>query len=55
MHGNVMTDEVIEKLAASRIPLVPTLLLLANIADFGNLRVPARTPRRLQADAGNDR
>lgn len=36
MHGNIMTDEVIEKLAASRIPLVPTLLLLANIADFGN-------------------
>ena len=35
MHGNIMTDEVIEKLAASRIPLVPTLLLLANIADFG--------------------
>jgi imidazolonepropionase-like amidohydrolase len=35
MHGNVMTDEVIEKLAASRITLVPTLLLLANLADFG--------------------
>jgi imidazolonepropionase-like amidohydrolase len=35
MHGNAMTDEVIEKLAASRITLVPTLLLLANIADFG--------------------
>jgi len=35
MHGNVMTDDVIEKLAASRITLVPTLLLLANIADFG--------------------
>lgn len=35
MHGNVMTDKVIEKLAASRITLVPTLLLLANLADFG--------------------
>jgi len=37
MHGNVMTDEVIERLAASRIPLVPTLLLLGNLADFGDL------------------
>jgi imidazolonepropionase-like amidohydrolase len=37
MHGNVMTDEVIEKLAASKTPLVPTLLLLANLADFGHL------------------
>ena len=35
MHGNVMTDDVIQKLAASRVTLVPTLLLLANIADFG--------------------
>ena len=37
MHGNLMTDEVIEKLAASKIPLVPTLLLLANLADWGDL------------------
>lgn len=37
MHGNVMTDEVIELLAKSRIPLVPTLLLLANLADWGDL------------------
>jgi imidazolonepropionase-like amidohydrolase len=37
MHGNVMTDDVIEQLAASRIPLVPTLLLLANAADYGYL------------------
>jgi imidazolonepropionase-like amidohydrolase len=37
MHGNIMTDEVIEKLADSRTPLVPTLLLLANIADYGRL------------------
>ena len=36
MHGNVMTDEVIEKLAASKIPLVPTLLLLSNLADWGD-------------------
>ena len=35
MHGNIMTDEVIENLAESKIPLVPTLLLLANVADFG--------------------
>jgi len=37
MHGNVMTDDVIEKLAASKIPLVPTLLLLGNFADYGDL------------------
>ena len=35
MHGNVMDDETIQALADSRIPLVPTLLLLANIVDFG--------------------
>jgi len=32
-----MTDETIAELAESRIPLVPTLLLLANIADYGHL------------------
>lgn len=37
MHGNLMTDETIGRLAESRIPLVPTLLLLANIADWGQL------------------
>ncbi len=37
MHGNMMTDEAIECLASKRIPLVPTLLLLANLADFGHL------------------
>jgi imidazolonepropionase-like amidohydrolase len=37
MHGNAMTDDVIEELAASQIPLVPTLLLLANLADYGEL------------------
>jgi imidazolonepropionase-like amidohydrolase len=37
MHANVMTDDVIEKLAASKILLVPTLLLLANFADYGEL------------------
>lgn len=43
MHGNLMTDEVIDQLAQSRIPLVPTLLLLANQADYGHLvGVPAR-------------
>lgn len=47
MHGNVMTDEVIEKLAASQIPLVPTLLLLANMADFATI---AKVPTH-QADA----
>lgn len=43
MHGNLMSDEVIERLADSGIPLVPTLLLLANWADFGALvGVPTR-------------
>jgi imidazolonepropionase-like amidohydrolase len=37
MHGNVMTDEVIEKLAESQTPLAPTLLLLANLADWPEL------------------
>jgi len=36
MHGNKMTDATIGKLAESRIPLVPTLLLLANVADWGD-------------------
>jgi imidazolonepropionase-like amidohydrolase len=37
MHGNVMTDEVIAKLAETQTPLVPTLLLLANLADWPEL------------------
>jgi imidazolonepropionase-like amidohydrolase len=37
MHGNVMTEQTIEELAASRIPLVPTLLLLANLSDYAEL------------------
>jgi imidazolonepropionase-like amidohydrolase len=37
MHGNVMTDDVIADLASSGTLLVPTLLLLANLADFGHL------------------
>jgi imidazolonepropionase-like amidohydrolase len=37
MHGNVMTDDVIEKLAERQIPLAPTLLLLANLADWPEL------------------
>jgi imidazolonepropionase-like amidohydrolase len=36
MHGNMMTDEVIADLAARGTPLVPTLLLLANIVDWGD-------------------
>lgn len=37
MHGNVMNDETIAHLAESGTPLVPTLLLLANVADWGHL------------------
>ncbi|MHA6794308.1 amidohydrolase family protein [Pseudonocardia bannensis] len=45
MHGNVMDDATIERLAESGTPLVPTLLLLANVADFGD-RVGAPAPLR---------
>jgi imidazolonepropionase-like amidohydrolase len=42
MHGNFMSDEGIERLAESRIPLCPTLLLHANWSEYGNLvGVPA--------------
>ena len=37
MHGNLMTDEVIEQLAESKIPLCPTLLLHANWSQYGSL------------------
>jgi imidazolonepropionase-like amidohydrolase len=43
MHGNLMTDETVGRLAESRIPLVPTLLMLANQAEYGDLvGVPVR-------------
>lgn len=37
MHGNVMTDDSVAALVDAGTPLVPTLLLLANVADFGEL------------------
>jgi imidazolonepropionase-like amidohydrolase len=37
MHGNIMNDETIDKLAGSGTPLVPTLLLLSNVGDYGHL------------------
>jgi imidazolonepropionase-like amidohydrolase len=37
MHGNLMTDEVIEQLAESKIPLCPTLLLHANWSQYGSM------------------
>jgi imidazolonepropionase-like amidohydrolase len=45
MHGNVMTDDVIERMAGQGTPLVPTLLLLANIAEWGE-RVGSPAPLR---------
>lgn len=45
MHGSFMSDEVIETLAESRIPLVPTMLLSANIAEWGD-RCGASTSSR---------
>jgi imidazolonepropionase-like amidohydrolase len=42
MHGNVMSDKAVAKLADTGTPLIPTLLLLANLADFGEpFGVPA--------------
>jgi imidazolonepropionase-like amidohydrolase len=44
MHGNVMTDDTIERLADSRIALCPALLLLGNLAEFGSfVGVPVGT------------
>lgn len=37
MHGDRMTDDVIERLAASGIPLCPTLTLIANLYEWGHL------------------
>ena len=45
MHGNMMTDETIGHLAESGTPLVPTLLLLSNVGDWGHL-VGAPDPMR---------
>jgi imidazolonepropionase-like amidohydrolase len=45
MHGNIMSDETIADLAAAGTPLVPTLLLLSNVADWGHL-VGAPGPMR---------
>ncbi|WP_369033892.1 metal-dependent hydrolase family protein [Streptomyces adonidis] len=47
MHGNVLDDAAIEALAETGTPLVPTLLLLANMADY---RREAEVPAH-QADA----
>ena len=42
MHGNYMTDQAVDELAASGIPLAPTLLLQMNVASWGDLvGVPA--------------
>jgi imidazolonepropionase-like amidohydrolase len=37
MHGNYMTDEAVQELAASGIPLAPTLPLQMNVAEWGHL------------------
>ncbi|MGW0040040.1 amidohydrolase family protein [Gordonia sp. NPDC003376] len=37
MHGNYMTDEVIDKLAASQIPLAPTQLFMHHIVEFAQI------------------
>ncbi|MCY3616368.1 MAG: amidohydrolase family protein, partial [Acidimicrobiaceae bacterium] len=42
MHGNALGDDTIERLADSRIPLCPALLLLGNLSEFGEVAgVPA--------------
>ena len=35
MHGNSMSDDTIERLADSQIPLAPALLLLGNLGEYG--------------------
>lgn len=35
MHGNSMSDDTIERLADSMIPLAPALLLLGNLGEYG--------------------
>jgi len=45
MHANVMSDDVIERLAASGIPIVPTLLLPTNWGYYGHL---VGTPARMR-------
>jgi imidazolonepropionase-like amidohydrolase len=45
IHGYTMNDETIGRLAESRIPLIPTLTLLANWADFGDLIGASSTER----------
>ena len=43
MHGNALRDDTIERLAESRVPLCPALLLLGNLSEFGDVAgVPAR-------------
>ena len=37
MHGNIMSENTIGRLAESGTPLVPTLLMPANVADWGHL------------------
>ena len=37
MHGNHMTDETIEKLAESQIPLVPTQVFMHHIVEFADI------------------
>lgn len=45
MHGNIMDDETIDLLVEKGTPLVPTLLLLSNVGDWGHL-VGAPEPLR---------
>ncbi|MBV9793673.1 MAG: amidohydrolase family protein [Actinobacteria bacterium] len=45
MHGNIMSDETIAHLVQTGTPLVPTLLLLSNVGDWGHL-VGAPAPMR---------
>lgn len=45
MHGNILSDETIDHLVESETTLVPTLLLLANMADWGTM-VGAPAPMR---------
>ena len=43
MHGNIMSDATVEALADAHITLVPTLVFVANVAEWGDL---CGTPRQ---------
>ena len=50
MHGNIMEQDTVDLLAERQTPLVPTLLLLENWAEYGD--ADRRPPRSSRAASG---